>query len=306
MRTAFLNVLDNLASNDPDVILITGDLGYSVFDDFELKYPNQYINAGVAEQNMIGIASGLALEGKKIFIYSIGNFPTLRCLEQIRNDACYHELNINIVASGGGFSYGGLGMSHHATEDISIMRSLPGVTLIVPSTAWEVTEATKALYKHKGVGYLRIDKSIVESYAEKKQNFSIGQANLLRKGSDITIFSSGGILNEALIASEVLLEKGIECRVLSLCSIKPIDVNAIRLACEQTNGIITIEENNLSGGLGSAIAEVCMDNNFRPRNFLRIGLKDEYSAIVGSQQFLKNYYNLDSEMVINSVMSLMK
>ena len=146
MRDAFMNALFDLAELDSDVMLLTGDLGFGVFEEFEEKHPSQYLNVGVAEQNMIGIATGLALEGKKIFVYSIGNFPTLRCLEQIRNDACYHMLNINIIASGGGFSYGGLGMSHHATEDLSIMRALPDMSVVAPATAWEAGEAIMGLY----------------------------------------------------------------------------------------------------------------------------------------------------------------
>jgi len=162
MREAFMKSLFSLAKKDPSVILITADLGYGVFDEFESKFPDQYLNVGVAEHSMMGVASGLALEGKIIFTYSIGNFPTLRCLEHIRNDACYHELNINIVTSGGGFSYGGLGMSHHATEDLSIMRALPGINVIAPGTAWEAGEATIALYHDKKVGYLRINKSKID------------------------------------------------------------------------------------------------------------------------------------------------
>ena len=150
MRNAFLNSLICIAEKDKDLILLTGDLGFGLFDDFESRFPGQFFNVGIAEQNMTGIAAGLALEGKKVFTYSLANFPTLRCLEQIRNDVCYHNLNVNIVTSGGGFSYGQLGMSHHATEDISIMRALPNVTVVVPSNAWEASHATKELYNSEG------------------------------------------------------------------------------------------------------------------------------------------------------------
>ena len=159
MRDAFLDKLTRLASKDKDIVLLTADLGFGVFEDFESQFPGQYFNVGVAEQNMTGLASGLALEGKKVITYSIGNFPTLRCLEQIRNDACYHNLNITIVASGGGFSYGPLGMSHHATEDIAILRALPAMSVTAPGTAWEAGEAIEVLIKNKGVSYLRLDKT---------------------------------------------------------------------------------------------------------------------------------------------------
>jgi transketolase len=301
MREAFMKSLLFLAEKDSNVMLITADLGYGVFEEFEKKYPNQYLNVGVAEHSMMGVASGLALEGKVIFTYSIGNFPTLRCLEHIRNDACYHELNINIVTCGGGFSYGGLGMSHHATEDLSIMRALPGINVIAPGTSWEAGEATKALYKDKKVGYLRIDKSKLDQPKISNNNFKIGKANIIREGKDITLISAGGILDEVVKASEELSKIGIESRVVSLCSVKPIDVDEVRRACHETEGIITIEENNLVGGMGSAVIETCEDNGFKPKVFKRIGLKDQYSSIVGSQNYLRSFYNIDSLAIIKQV-----
>jgi transketolase len=301
MRDTFVKSLYDLFESDPDVMLLTADLGYNVFDIFEKNFSSRYINVGIAEQNMIGIASGLALEGKKIFVYSIGNFTTLRCLEQIRNDACYHELNVNIVSFGGGFSYGGLGMSHHATEDLSIMRALPNTKVIVPSTLYEVDMAVRELSSQNGVGYLRLDKSKVSTLDKKVEISSFGVANVLREGHDLTLISAGGITEEALKAASILSKEGIECRVLSMYSIKPIDVHSIKRACKETRGIITIEENVLSGGLGSSIAEVCMDAGLNLKHFKRIGIKDKYSSIVGSQDFLRKYYRIDSsEIVLNA------
>ena len=172
MRDAFLKKITELAAIDKDVVLLTADLGFGVFENFESKFPGQYFNVGVAEQNMTGLAAGLALEGKKVITYSIGNFATLRCLEQIRNDGCYHDLNITIVASGGGFSYGSLGMSHHTTEDIAILRALPAMSVVAPGTAWEAGEATEALIKSNGVGYLRLDKTVADE--NSTHLFSLG------------------------------------------------------------------------------------------------------------------------------------
>jgi transketolase len=304
MRDSMMQALYELADEDKNVMLLTGDLGFGLFEDFAKQFPNQFINIGIAEQNMIGVASGLALEGKIVFVYSIGNFPTLRCLEQIRNDACYHNLNVNIICMGAGFSYGALGMSHHATEDLSIMRALPGVKVISPATAWEASEATRALYKDEGVGYLRIDKSKVENPTILNQDFHLGKANLLRNGTDITLISVGGVAEEAIKASNLLSKDGIDCRVLSLCTVKPIDLDAIRSACEETNGIITIEENNIVGGVGSAVAEVCMDNGFQPKNFKRIGLNDQYSTVVGSQKYLRSYYKIDASKIVSYVKTI--
>jgi transketolase len=306
MRDTFVKSLYELFKSDPNIMLLTADLGYSIFEIFEINFPSRYINVGIAEQNMIGVASGLALEGKKIFVYSIGNFATLRCLEQIRNDACYHNLNINIISSGGGFSYGGLGMSHHATEDLSIMRALPSIDVIAPSTTYEVDMAIKELVNKDKVGYLRLDKSKVD-YTDKNADISsFGTATVLREGSDITLISAGGIAEESIMAADQLSKEGIECRVLSMYSLKPIDVESIKKASEETRGIVTIEENVLIGGLGSAVAEVCMDMRLDLEYFKRIGIKDKYSSIVGSQDFLREYYCINSLSIVSYIRSFFK
>lgn len=300
-----MKALFELANDNKDVVLITGDLGFGLFEDFSEKFPSQFINIGIAEQNMVGVASGLALEGKIVFVYSIGNFPTLRCLEQIRNDICYHDLNVNIIASGGGFSYGALGMSHHATEDISIMRSLPNMDVLVPSSTVEVKFLMKYLYEKNTPGYLRLDKSKVEISNSKDIGFLADGVNILKDGVDITLIAIGGVANNALNAAKKLLSVGIDCKVLSLYSTKDIDIGVVTEACKNTNGIITIEESNLNGGVGSAIAEVCMDNNLKPKIFHRIGINNKYAEIVGSQDYLQSYFSLDSESIFKCVKELM-
>ncbi len=305
MRDAFLAALTNLAEKDKDIVLLTGDLGYGVFEQFEIRFPGQYFNVGVSEQNMTGLATGLSLEGKKVVTYSIGNFPTLRCLEQIRNDACYHDANIVIVASGGGFSYGSLGMSHHATEDLSILRSLPNMTIVAPCTLKETGDAITAMIKNGGVGYLRLDKTNAEAtYIESP--FIIGKARRYENGDDITLIATGGILGDTNIASAELRKRGINSRVVGMHSIKPIDKNEIIDAAINTGGIVTIEEHNKDGGLGSAICEVCMDNSVMPKKFFRIGLDNIYSSIVGSQQYLRSQYGMDSKAIVKKVIDLLK
>lgn len=303
MRDAFLDKLTKLAAADKDVVLLTADLGFGVFEDFESRFPGQYFNVGVAEQNMTGLAAGLALEGKKVITYSIGNFPTLRCLEQIRNDACYHDLNITIVASGGGFSYGSLGMSHHATEDIAILRALPAMIVVAPGTAWEAGEATEALVKLDGVGYLRLDKTVADE--NNAPLFSLGRSIRYREGTDVTLLATGGILRDTIQAAELLQELGIGAGVVSMHSIKPIDRDVIITASNDTGGIVTIEEHNIDGGLGSAVAEVCMDGGVAPKAFLRIGLNDQYSSIVGSQDYLRAYYQMDATAIAERVQKLL-
>lgn len=302
MRDAFLDKLTQLAAEDKDVVLLTADLGFGVFEEFESTFPGQYFNVGVAEQNMTGLAAGLALEGKKVITYSIGNFPTLRCLEQIRNDGCYHNLNITIVASGGGFSYGQLGMSHHTTEDIAIMRALPNITVVVPSNPWEAGEATEALIRSEGVGYLRLDKTN-GSQDNADDNYELGKALKIPSegGSDVSFFVCGGIIKEVIEAVELLKEFKISASIISMHTIKPIDGESIRDAVQNTKLLVSVEEGNIVGGLGSAIGEYCMDNRQIPSDFLRIGLDDKYSSIVGDQAYLRKQYKMDSQYIAKTV-----
>jgi transketolase len=305
MRDAFIAELTILAEKDKDVLLLTGDLGFGIFEDFESRFPDQYFNVGIAEQNMTGLATGLSLEGKKVVTYSIGNFPTLRCLEQIRNDACYHDANVTIVSSGGGLSYGPLGMSHHTTEDLSILRSLPSISVIAPCTVKEAGEAIIAMVNNGGVGYLRLDKTNAQD-SSITSDFVIGKSNRYYEGNDITLIATGGILSEVNIASIKLKKLGINTRVIGMHSIKPIDENEIIDAAMNTGGIVTIEEHNKDGGFGSAICEVCMDNYIIPKKFLRIGLDNIYSSIVGSQEYLKSQYGINSTAIVKKVLDLLK
>jgi len=303
MRDAFINSLTELAENDKDIILLTGDLGFGVFEEFEARFPGQYFNVGIAEQNMMGLAAGLSLEGKKVVSYSIGNFASLRCLEQIRNDACYHDANITIVASGGGFSYGSLGMSHHTTEDLAILRALPNMVVVAPCTKNEAKEATKQLVSTKGVGYLRLDKTAAEEVA-LAQPFSIGKSRIFREGTDLTLIATGGILEEAVLASKELEKFGLDVKILGIHTVKPIDKEEILKSALETGGLIVIEEHNKDGGLGSAVAEVCMDHAVLPNKFLRIGLNNTFSSIVGSQHYLREQYKIDHNAIVNSVKKL--
>jgi transketolase len=305
MRDAFLTALTDLARADRDVVLLTADLGFGVFENFEYEFPGQYFNVGVAEQAMMGLATGLGLEGKKVFTYSIGNFPTLRCLEQIRNDAAYHEINVNIVASGGGFSYGQLGMSHHATEDLAIMRALPGVEVCAPCTVGETGKLTRELYSRPGVGYIRLDKTSAPD-SEDTVPFIFSKIREFRSGTDLTLIGTGGIVEELLDAAGELAFSGLNVRVLGVHCVKPLDRDSIIAACKETGGIVTVEEHNIVGGLGSAIAEVCIDEGISPKHFSRLGLKDLYSSVVGDQRFLRAHYGLDSPHIVAHIINLVK
>ena len=305
MRDAFIKRLALLAEREPRVILITGDLGFGVFDEYRRQRAGQFLNAGVAEQNMTMLATGMALEGYVAFTYSIGNFPTLRCLEMIRNDAAYHDANVKIVSIGGGFSYGALGISHHATEDLAIMRSLPGLTVVSPGGLWEASEATEAIARQPGTCYLRLDKDHGPDGADGHEAFILGKARLLREGTDCTVVVTGGILREVVTAADTLAREGIQTRILSMHTLKPIDSAAILAAARETGSVVTVEEHTIHGGLGVVVAEVLLDHGARPKAFLRIGLESGFSSIVGSQDYLRRRYGLDGLSIAARVRSLL-
>lgn len=301
MRDAFIHALTELTPQHPELLLLTGDLGFAVLNEYIARFPRQFLNVGVAEQNMSGLAAGLALEGHTVFTYSIGNFPTLRCLEQIRNDICYHKASVKIVCIGGGMSYGAVGFSHHATEDLAILRSLPNMLVLSPGDLWETTEAARYLVSHRGPAYLRLDKSVAPATAQPGEAFRPGSIRTVRDGSDVTLAATGGILGEALLAADLLAGQGIFCRVLSVHTVKPIDTDTLTVAASETGGMISIEEHAVDGGLGGAIAEALMEAGAFPPFFLRMGLRNTFSSAVGSQQYLRKVYSLDARSIARAV-----
>ncbi|MEK9568717.1 MAG: transketolase C-terminal domain-containing protein [Alphaproteobacteria bacterium] len=305
MRDVFIHELETIAESDPDLNFLTADLGFGVVENFEKKFPKQFYNVGVAEQLMIGVATGLALEGKKVFAYSIGVFPTMRCLEQIRNDAAYHQVCVNIVAVGGGFTYGQLGMSHHATEDIGIMRALPNVRVFCPATLGETAEIVKFAANQPGVKYIRLEKNAVEEPIDAHP-LTLGELRQFKEGNEVIFISTGSILGEALNASSMLEQEGISCGVYGCHSLKPIDCNTIASKLRGASIVVTVEEHNVVGGLGSGIAEWCCDNSLHVKNFVRIGMNDQFSTVVGDQVFLREYYELDSHSIYRKVLGLLR
>lgn len=306
MRDAAIKAVTELAKKDKNIILISGDLGFGVLDHYRSEMPNQYFNAGICEQNMSSMAAGLALEGKRVYTYSIGNFPTLRCIEQIRNDICYHNANVTIMAVGGGFAYGSLGMSHHATEDIAIMRSLPNMHVFTPADAIEARAIVYETYKLQKPCYIRLNKGgepKIHQSCMKLKKYKLGCAIQLKQGNNVCLMSSGAITIEAVKAAEVLEEQGIEAAVYSFPSIKPIDTKLIRECARRYRYIYTIEEHNIVGGFGSAVSEVIAEEDTKAR-VVRIGLHDTYSGVVGSQAYLRHIYNMDSQAIVKRVREL--
>lgn len=301
MRDTFVRTLVELAKEDKNIELITGDLGFGVLKPFWETAPDQFTNAGIAEQNMTTVAAGMALEGKTVFTYSIGNFPTLRCLEQIRNDCAYHNANVKVVCIGGGFVYGSLGMSHQATEDLAILRALPDVMVMAPADLVEAEECTKALAAYPGTAYLRLGRGGEKRIHEHIENFQIGKAIKVRDGKKIAIFSTGAIFEEVNAAYNVLVEKGYDPAVYTFPTVKPIDTEVIRKCAKKFDVVVTCEEHNIVGGFGSAVAEVMAEMKEKKAYLLRIGLNDEYSIKVGNQNYLRQQYGMDSASIVKKI-----
>ena len=306
MRAAFFRALMDVASTDHRITLIVGDLGFGVVEPFAKQFPAQFLNAGVAEQNLTGVAAGMALMGRVVFTYSIANFPTLRCLEQIRNDVCYHRANVKIVALGGGFAYGALGVTHHATEDLAVMRSLPEMTVVAPGDPIEAEFATRAIIAQPGPCYLRLGRSGEPVLHPSGVNFELGRAIQLRDGNDLTIVSTGGMLSTALDTAAQLDVRGISSRVLSMHTLKPLDEDAIAAAACETGAILTLEEHSRIGGLGGAVAEVLAEMEGRRVPFRRIGLPPGFAPLAGSQEYLRAAHGLGAESVVQSVLDLLE
>lgn len=305
MRTRAIATLVEIAKKDPNVVLITGDLGFGVLKPYWEAVPDQFINAGIAEQNMTGMAAGMALEGKTVFTYSIGNFPTLRCIEQIRNDCAYHGANVKVICVGGGFVYGSLGMSHHATEDISMIRALPDVTLLAPADADEAEAAVKTMYETPGTFYLRLGRGGEPMVREELEQFEIGKAIPVCDGKRVAVLSSGAIFDEVKDTLALLRADGYEPAAYTFPTVKPIDAACIQSLAKDYELIVSVEENNVIGGFGSAVAEVLAELPQHAR-LLRIGIEDTYSCIVGTQKYLRDHYGMSAAKIAQRIKDALK
>lgn len=298
MRTAFITKLIDLARSDDSIFLIVGDLGFSVVEPYANEFPNRFLNAGVAEQNMTGIAAGLAKEGFKVFTYSIGNFPTLRALEQVRYDICYHNLNVNIVSVGAGYAYGSLGASHHATEDIGIMRALPNMRVFSPGDQIETELVTEYVVNNPGPSYLRLGKAGEVFIHQPITDISIQKIiPILNKSiSDTAVLTTGSILAYAYDFLKGNKEKNYH--LFSCPCIKPLDKQSLIILSKKYKQIITLEEHQKSTGFGSAIIEVLSDLKFENEIdyvpiIKRIAIPDKFYSEGGTQNYLRKIAGLE-------------
>ena len=301
MRDTFVKTLVEIAKEDKNIELVTGDLGFGVLKPFWEQLPNQFTNAGIAEQNMTTVAAGMALEGKTVFTYSIGNFPTLRCLEQIRNDCAYHNANVKIVCIGGGFVYGSLGMSHHATEDIAVLRALPDVVVMAPGDLVEAQEATKAIAQYKGTCYLRLGRGGEKRIHDRIEHFQIGKAIRVHDGEKVAIFSTGAIFEEVQGAYDLLKQQGLSPAVYTFPTVKPTDKDVICACAKDFDLIVTCEEHNIVGGFGSAVAEVMAEMPAKRAYLMRIGMQDMYATKVGNQAYLREQYGMSAKQIAEKI-----
>lgn len=303
MRTAYLDALYELAKSDKRVYALISDNGAIVYDKYRRDFPEQYLNLGISEANMVGMAAGMASCGKIPFAYTIGAFLAYRAFEFIRNDVCLQNQNVKIVGTGAGEVYSALGPTHHSTEDLGGLRSLPNLTILCPASPLEVRKATVAAYEHVGPVYLRLGTNKEPEIYEEDYEFHIGEAVTLRDGMDITLIGTGSIVKDVLEIAEQLKSEEIEARVLDMHTIKPIDKNAVIKAIEETGKIVTIEDHNIIGGLGSAVAEVIADYGKGVR-FRRCGLGG-FSQGYGSYSQVKSNNLLGKDEMIHCIKELL-
>ena len=303
MRNTVIDALTNMAETDDRITFVTADLGYSVLEDFAAKFPERFFNVGICEQAMSSVAAGMALSGEIVFTYSIGNFATLRCIEQIRNDVCYHNANVKIIAVGGGVSYGQLGMSHHATEDIAMMRALPHMRVLTPADPEEALAAARYAVQTEGPCYIRLARRGEPVLYPKAGAIDVTKVQTVIPGEQVAVIGCGPIVAEVKKACETLRHRGIEAGAYSVPCVSPLDRDAVRTIARQADWVVTVEEHQITGGLGSAVAEALCD--LPDVRQLRMGIPDEYPHIVGSHEYLCDYYGLSADKIAEKILSVM-
>jgi len=305
MRQACLDMVYELAKTDQRVFFIGSDLGVGTLDKFKDEMPDRFFMEGVSEANVIGMATGLSLEGKITYVNTIATFLTRRCFEQVVLDACLHNANVRLIGNGGGLVYAPLGPTHLAVEDIAIMRAIPNMTVVAPADADEMRRFMPLTLDHQGPIYIRLAKGYDPIVTTDEHKFEIGKAICMRQGSDALIISTGITLKVALDAAEMLEVEGAHASVLHMPTIKPLDVESLMVSLSKTSVVVTVEEHSIIGGLGSAVAETIAEANFEPsKRFRRMAIPDQFVENYGSQDSLMANYELTAEAVCSLVRSL--
>jgi transketolase len=302
MRNAFAEEALRLAGEDDRYFLLSGDIGNRLFNDYKERYSDRFLNCGIAEANMTGVAAGLAIGGFRPMSYTITAFNTVRCLEQIRIDLCYNNLPVTVVGVGSGLSYAGLGYTHHATEDIALMRALPNMNVLCPGDAFEVKGALRAAHAHDGPVYVRIGKKGEETVHEKIPEMKIGGALVIRGGNDVCLLAVGSMLPITCQAADILAKNGISAQVISFYSIKPLPYSTLENSFDNFSLVVSVEEHSRIGGAGTAIGEWLVDNDRPTRSFVPIALPDKIFHAAGDQEYARSELGLDPEQIAEMVL----
>tara|TARA_B100000029_G_scaffold516703_1_gene632899 strand:+ start:3946 stop:4863 length:918 start_codon:yes stop_codon:yes gene_type:complete len=295
LRTAFIETLRELARKDERVFLITADMGYSVFEKFMEEFPDRFLNTGIAEQNTIGIAAGLASRGKVVFVYSIIPFVTMRCFEQVRLDLAYNFMNVKLVGVGAGLTYGSLGSSHHALEDIAIMRSLPDMTVLCPGDPIETKELVKRSFEYNGPVYIRLGKNGEPKIHSEETRIEIGKSVTLLEGNELVLITTSNMLETGKRwVEEWRQDDELNAGLISMPSLKPFDSSIVENLIDRQVPIITLEEHSVIGGLGSIISQIIAKKG-KPVKFQQIGINDKFSHVIGGHGFQRKKFMLDEK-----------
>lgn len=310
MRAEATKVIYETALKDRNIIFITGDLGHAFAEKYQENIPSQYINSGLAEQNMVGVAAGLALSGKKVFTFSITPFALMRCFEQIRIDVCYQNLDVTIIGVGAGFAYNTSSCTHFGTEDIAIMRALPNMKIYCPCHPLEARFMAEKVLKVGGPTYLRLGKGketpVSELAEETFEDIESGKGIVVLPGTDVTIFATGHIIVEAISAAHKLKNSGWSVEVVNIHTIKPLDKETVLSRTKSRKAMFSLEEHNIFGGLGSAISEVISEAslNTKPPIFKRFGIEDRFPSVIGPMKTIRKDNNIDSDSIVREILSL--
>lgn len=295
MRFEAIRAVYEKGLKDPNLFFITGDYGHMKTEEFRRDFDGRYFNGGMSEQNIIGMAAGLALSGKQAVVYSIVPFITLRCFEQIKVDVCDHNANVIVIGGGEGFAYGSAGVTHFSIEEVGAFRGLPNMKIVCPADPAETNSLMNQVLAVGGPAYVRIGRGKEASLPPHEVVF--GKAAVMRPGTDVTIVAYGTIVAEALKAAEILEKQGVSAEVLNMHTLKPFDAQAILERAGMRKGIFTLEEHNIYGALGSAVAETLMESPVRPAVFKRFGVPDVWPEVVGTQDYLRKQFGLSGEQV---------
>lgn len=306
MRQAFYNKLEEIAVKDKDVYILTGNLGFKFFDNIRKNCSDQFIDVGVAEANMIGISSGLALSGKNVYCYSIIPFLTMRAYEQIRVDVAYHNLNVKLVGMGAGFTYGFEGFTHFGIEDLALMRAMPNMHVVVPDTIENAVKVAQLSYKYPFPLYIRLGRAGIKNRDSKDFDIEIGKGIILYEGKDIAIFAIGNMIQPALQASDILKNAGISATIINMHTLKPLDVVLVKQCMATHKVIFTLEEHSVIGGLGSAVSEVLAESSYSGV-FRRIGIPEVLdNSIIGTADYLWQAYGLTAAGISKKIIGVLE